>query len=142
MATDLITKLEEAGEGSRELDCRIHALFDLVDGERWTDGDLAIALEDVDRTVNCPHYTASVDAALALASRVLPGWHVTTSTHRCLLCDFDGSRTDLGPANATISQQMDDLGNYDGETAAHKHASTPALALCAAILRASEEKQS
>lgn len=134
--TDLITKLEEAGEGSRELDKAVWLACGLP--PKWG-GPFDGAGNGV---WEGPHVSYSLDAALALTLRVLPGWHVTTSTHRCLLCEFGGNHADLRPANATVSKQMDDLGNYDGKTAAHAHASTPALALCAAILRASEEKQS
>lgn len=57
--TSLIEKLEGAEVGSRELDCAI-----------WT------ATGGWDGVDHPPAFTTSLDAALALAERVLPGWHV------------------------------------------------------------------
>ena len=53
MMTPLITRLEEAAEGSRALDTQIANHFD---------------------TPDTPLVTTSFDAAYALAERVLPGW--------------------------------------------------------------------
>ena len=116
MTTPLITRLEEAAEGSRELDLRVFEHFDRVNGERWTEADLDYALTDPDRTINPPHLTTSIDAALALAERVLPGW------------DFIVGRTNGG---LTIHAQVG-----PGEM---QFGNTPALALCIAILKANHK---
>ena len=59
--TDLITRLEEAAEGSRELDRAI-----------WHE----LEFDSRGEPTLCPAYTTSIDAALALAERVgLDGWN-------------------------------------------------------------------
>ncbi|WP_374387183.1 hypothetical protein [Brevundimonas sp.] len=122
MATDLITKLEEAGEGSRELDALIEDVFDPLitcDGP----GSHADFVGDEQFEADVGHYTTSLDAALALAERVLPDARVqmNTGTGWVRLVTTDG--------------------RYDYGFFAAAHASTPALALCAAILRASEQER-
>ena len=118
MTTPLITRLEEAAEGSRELDAAIWYAVHEPDvdypgirteqteqgprevltcelGSKWAD--------DVGR------YTTSLDAALALAKRVLPGvW----------------AKAALYPSAGPVS-----VGR----------ARNPALALCIAILRANHK---
>jgi len=107
--TDLIKRLEEAEVGSREL-------------------DISLAMEtthpygfDSEREIDAyPHPTTSIDDALALAERVLPGlymWKV----------EFDDEPTST-PAWANVYAKR------DGQSFAH----TPALALCAAILKATD----
>jgi len=103
--TDLIKRLEEAEEGEP-----------LLDREIW------VALEfDRNRSpVDAPEYTTSLDAALALAERVLPGlymWKV----------EFDDEPTST-PAWAKIYAKRDGQGS----------AATAALALCIAILKATD----
>lgn len=73
--------------------------------------------------VGSPNYTASLDAALALAERVLPGWEG----------EIDFGRR--GFACLYPEQPYPAHLEYNAE------ASTPALALCAAILRASEQER-
>jgi hypothetical protein len=116
--TDLIKRLEEAEAGSRELDLRVFERFDLVDGERWTEADLDYALTDPDKTINPPPLTTSLDAALALAERVLPGWGWSAG----------GSR----------GEHYGRLDTPDGRDFEEAYAPTPALALCAAILKATD----
>ena len=127
---DLITRLEEAAEGSRELDAAIWYAVHEPDvdypgirteqteqgprevltcelGSKWAD--------DVGR------YTTSIDEAIALARRVLPGlymWNV----------EFDDEPTGT-PASARVYAKTDGRGA----------APTPALALCIAILRANHK---
>ena len=128
MTAPLITRLEEAAEeaaeGSRELDLRVFEHFDRVNGERWTDADLDYALTDPDRTINPPHLTTSIDAALALATRVLPEMNCT---------GFD--KTPLG-VEAYVSRNNVNSGHWV-ETGWHK--SSPAIALCIAILKANHK---
>jgi hypothetical protein len=105
--TALITRLEEAGEGSRELDAAIW---------RWTDG-----WRGVDHP---PAYTTSIDAALTLAERVLPGWGWVLST---------GAR---GGHPAWVQAYPEPV-DEDVCRDAVASASLP-LALCAAILKATD----
>jgi len=153
--TDLITKLEEAGEGSRELDALVTVALKLDCKPNLPD-DLqylkAIRRDDycapgtywflqrsgVSLRTSEP-VTTSLDAALALASRVLPGWFPSVEPRFFI----DGKvvrwkATLIRPLwdqyNPVTDEWFDHIEN--------RTASTPALALCAAILRASEEKQS
>ena len=104
--TSLIEKLEGAEVGSRELDCAI-----------WT------ATGGWDHVGRPPTFSTSLDAALALAERVLD---------------------ERGPININIclagSAQVviDSVGACD-PVMAQVVARTPALALCAAILHAQSE---
>lgn len=79
--TDLQEKLSRATEPSRELDKEIWQL--LVPGvtRRTAHVDHHVKPYDIDETrdasgklIIVPHYTASLDAALALVAEVLPGW--------------------------------------------------------------------
>jgi hypothetical protein len=116
--TDLIKRLEKAEAGSRELDLRVFERFDLVDGERWTEADLDYALTDPDRTINPPPLTTSLDAALALAERVHPdGW-----------LDLD-----VRPGRTSHARQC-----FEGNRAHHAEHSSPIIAACIAILKATD----
>lgn len=117
MATDLITKLEEAGEGSRELDRLIGEATDSPMG--WS-GDVV--------GLGYANFTTSLDVALALAERLYTcwAWSVGQNIHHGYWLAYALTLAeDRSPVQATNGT-----------------ARTPALALCAAILRASEEKQS
>lgn len=96
---DLIAKLEAAESGSRELDV---AIWDALGG--WS-------------VNNPPSYTTSLDAALALAERVLPGWFLSLDTSGVHARLWIGER----PSFAGL-------------------AATAPLALCIAILKATREK--
>jgi hypothetical protein len=74
--------------------------------------------------VGSPNYTASLDAALALAERVLPGvmWWLS---HQAVI---DGVKY----YHAEVSSETE----IEGQSG---YAATPALALCAAILRVQSE---
>jgi hypothetical protein len=61
----LIERLEAAEAGSRELDRAV-----------WS----ALEFDHDGEPTKCPAYTTSLDAALALAERVLPGWGFVLST--------------------------------------------------------------
>ncbi|MGV3720618.1 MAG: hypothetical protein ACO1SX_06875 [Actinomycetota bacterium] len=122
---DLIDRLAKAEAGSRELD----RLVGEATGQQLTDGFWRYA-------ARC---TTSLDAALALADRVLPGWTWLAlgpdKDGRCpTLCfarlaspDFDCVTWEAGDQWTT-----DVLAGRD----ATAHAATPALALCIAVLRA------
>lgn len=131
--SDLITRLEEAAEGSRELDAAIWYAVHEPDvdypgirteqteqgprevltcelGSKWAD--------DVGR------YTTSIDAAYALAERVLPEMN-------CI--GFD--KTPSG-VEAYVSRNNVDSGHW---VVTGEHPSSPALAICLAILRANHK---
>lgn len=101
---DLIERLEAAERGSRELDYAIKAA--LEDDEYWR---LRVAAD----------WTTSIDAALALAERVLDG-----DISYDLFHDYGGFN------RAKVYAIM------DGPVMAETKAETMPLALCAAILRA------
>lgn len=129
--TSLIEQLEGASEGSVELDALIYSHLsctliprraDYRPRRRWPDGSVTLQRK----------VTTSLDAALALAERVLPGWWWTAG--RCgLTC-----HASVGPDSKFIGEP--DLSKFDsGFHADVPNPSTPAIALCIAILRAQSE---
>ena len=123
--TDLIARLEAAEAGSRELDSRIVYALDLAPHGFWRipgveHGTWAAA---GNTTWVAPHYSTSLDAAMALAERVLPGWEG----------EIDFGRRGF----ACLHPEQP----YPAHLEYNAEASTPALALCAAILRASEQER-
>lgn len=135
--TDLITKLEEAGEGSRALDALVYCAFN--DGWRAGSGNQEGAVIRSGAMRMPESVTQSLDAALALASRVLPGWFPAVEPRFFIDGEVVRWKATLirplwGQYNPVTDEWFDRIEN--------RTASTPALALCAAILRASEEKQS
>lgn len=126
MSQALIARLEAAEVGSRELDAEIARLISGNTVDHWFKlfGDLV-----TDDTVS--KFTTSIDAAVSLAGRVLPGFWWTAG--RCgLTC-----HASVGPDRAFIAEP--DLSKYDaGFHADIPNPSTPELALCIAILRAKE----
>ena len=102
----LITRLEAAGAGSIELDV---AIWDAMGG--WS-------------VSHPPAYSSSLDAALALAERVLPDWAWE------IRLDRGGASVQTAPAWWMEGLAAPDEGGVscDGKT--------PALALCIAILKA------
>ena len=109
--TDLIKRLEEAEEGSPFLDREIWVALEFA-GNR--------------SPVCAPEYTTSLDAAVALAERVLPGclWTAGSNT-------YDGAPN--GQAEVFLPVPSD---FHDG--CGEVTAATPALALCIAILKATD----
>lgn len=79
-----------------------------------------------------PNYTASLDVALALAERVLPGWYWRAG--RTPLGQWHHGRYTYGWAHLSRT----DASNCDRGDESTGWAATPALALCAAILRAKQ----
>ena len=113
----------------------LSALLERVEGatggDRELDRDIAIATGWVHRSGapwervlewERPNPTASVDAALALIGRVLPGLYMWR-------LEFDDEPTDWPYETRVYSAG----GSERGYNASHK---TPALALCAALLAA------
>lgn len=117
----LIERIEAAEVGSAELDLEVAQAL----SEPWS------YMGEPPKVIKCRPYTTSIDAALALAERVLPGWRL---------------------ARLGESREADDSGAYVGGWDVRLHwplggklhnleygsGSTPALALVAAILRAKE----
>lgn len=119
----LIALLEAAEAGSRELDAAVWAAsngYELFehDGAGWR---YRMKPDDImrhERTGYISPYTTSIDAALALAERVLPGWR------KFVEVVGDGR----GSACVFLAHEAIDRPWF--------HAPTPALALCISILRA------
>lgn len=134
MLSELIARVEAATEGSRELDALIAVAVDgfFIDGEDpwgrpkycYLDEDGAQISPGQGHDMLVRRYTTSVDAALALIERVLRGavWRV-------------GFDPDDGSIRAEIVGAAPDCVR---STANHD---SPALALCAAALRALQAKQ-
>lgn len=95
----LLTRLEEAERPDRGLDGCLDGLVD-HDNEAWP-----------------PPYTASLDAALALVERALPGWHWEVSGET--------------PARACLWHPTENFSAL-GPT----YAKTPVMALLSGLLRA------
>jgi hypothetical protein len=106
--TDLTKRLEEAEAGSLELDVTI-----------WgATGGWSVA--------HPPAFTTSLDAALALAERVLPeGWTAEIKT---------GAR----PFHRAIIHPKYQMENKQDRCPMGLSKATPALALCIAILKATD----
>lgn len=124
MAIDeLIAKLESAKEGSRELDGEIYTTvvntaYELT---RRVPGECQYKAGG--HPFGCEHYTTSIDAALTLVPEELkPGWPLNWSVS--LLFAPDESW-----ATAKVF-------SYVGHEWVSERATTPALALCCAALRA------
>lgn len=128
MTTDLLTRLEAAKEGSRELDAGIWLFamhgeageigelkgYDPWDDERgWTIGTHGVWEHEL------PHYTTSLDAITELKKRELPGWKWTV--------DEDGLVLMWNRKPYPESRELDVL-----------RGKPPALALCIAFVKAKE----
>lgn len=129
----LIERLEKAGEGSGELSAHVMMHFRAPDGkvEQSAINGAWCVYEASGRIVENSSrngwwrpegwkVTESLDAALALAERVLSG-------HRCMVeRNFDGAGWAMVQRAPEYAKIMTD-------------AATPALALCLAVLRATQE---
>ena len=115
----LIARLEAAEAGSHELDKVVAVACGStinVWAETAADGTFLGSVRPV---------TTSLDAAIALAERVLPGWAVEVS------------RINAGTSRCTANIWMpSQRGAQLGSGRVFVDASTPALALCIATLRA------
>jgi hypothetical protein len=121
--TDLPTRLEGAAAGSRELDIEVGQALGLIDADLIYTGLDGCRVGFGNRDP-WPDWTTSIDAAVALAERVLGEtmWQV----------GFD-------PDDGSLLAR---LAIFCGSEVHHakSNAATPALALCAAILRAHAEQ--
>jgi len=142
MHSELIARLEKATGPDREIDARLdHATrragivwglgdnfgvtpADVVD--HWTDEQWAERSKELAQSM--PHYTSSLDAALALIERVMPGalWRIEKQGPVALSIYAAESRH-LHAFWATCGLP----GEQEGA-----HGATPALALLLALLRA------
>lgn len=122
--TELLSRLAVASEGSRELDRDLAKLIDRAEWEKcanWASQPCGAQPETIDRDALrwLPAYTASLDAALALAERVLPGWFISLERYS------DGWY-------ATTCDHSTSQRRFQGSQ------KPAALALCIAILKAAE----
>lgn len=123
--TSLIERIEAATEGSRELDVAVILALHPEAGpyQPYCQGDEPIFWNDPYRKMRCPKVSTSIDAALTLLPEGLD-WLVRT-----------GDRAAGGHPYGHV---------YEGNTfgLGEAFATTPALALLAAILRARQAAQS
>ena len=125
--TDLIERLEGASVGSRELDAAVWCAL-CPGGATYNASRKRVTYFDKSWATirDFEPSTTSLDAALALAARVLPGL----------------GAWDVGHAfNAVPPYQARLVVVREGNPEIFARAATPALALCIAILRASEQSK-
>ena len=128
--TSLIEKLEKATSPDRHLDARICWTLGL---EPWAGTDeihlthFGIGSRIDKRT---PAYTASIDAAVSLAERVLPGWCFDEIRQ-----DWEGSPTGVTGFGWTVEM-------VNGLTRVQGQAKTFPIAILLATLRALQQKGS
>lgn len=93
---DLARCIDVATGADRTLDVRILAAIEQTG--QWSDADIEYACSDPERTCSPPHYTGSVDAALKLFRKVLPGWAYALDECRrdihAWVCPDDGRPSD------------------------------------------------
>lgn len=131
----LIERIEAAEVGSRELDAAVFRHFGQplpdqfaslrLDLDWQADGSALMAIGEMNVRYDPPTYTTSIDAAVALAGRVLPGWVAGIMQNRGR--EVLAWSAYLSPPNPA---ELDEV---------EAHAHTPALALVASILRARGE---
>lgn len=140
----LIERLEKADGPDREID---RDLWEAITGECTHRKTHFVYLENDERELECSDcgadtygkdkwsgLTSSLDAALGLVERKLPGWVWKLST------DGDASAPDH-KAHATLASEVwADPGAGMG-VVTYGHAPTPALAVCLALLRALSEQR-
>lgn len=137
MTANLLSRLQGLTAPDREVDADI---FQLLGGSEWDKAyiraqepcgcphDLAVSTA---RERYSPAYTASLDAAVALCERVLPGWF------------WRAGRTSLFPNGwAYISRtHPSHCDREDEASCSDGRAATPAIALLIAILTALEARE-
>jgi hypothetical protein len=130
--TDLIKRLEEAEAGSRKLDVLIAVEIDLTDARNDLSARRSLAIYGLETFASrasaynnawqtfLPAYTTSLDAALALAERVI---------------------SQRGPIELSICGSAQAVIHHNdpcGNPLAMVYGNTPALALCIAVLKATD----
>lgn len=132
---DLIDRLEKAEGGDQDLSLAVNLALEGGEAVTYTANYImeprwAIRRQSANHVggfAKEPNYpvTESLDAALALAERVLPGW----------LWDVTTITTAIGGIRKPLAVVMDPDGDND-DIRTYGSAATPALALCIAILKA------
>lgn len=137
---ELIALLEGAEQGSRELDAEIDRQL----GIHVDIGPLSGPWSEYPKPAGYSatyEYTASVDAAISLAERLLPGWHYHVGgCPSDFLTDKDKpfSAELMGPVTwGVIDREVGEEPIYD---TSHSSAHTAPLALVLATLRALQAK--
>lgn len=118
---ELLAAVEMATEADFYIDLEILKCFAIVHGAYWSwpNEDHAEALRDA------PPFTSSVDAALALVERVLPGLGI-------VMCRLSGS----GLIQVREAFVFDEETDMEIEPEEHWRPRPPALAIVACLLRA------
>jgi hypothetical protein len=138
--TDLIKRLEEAEAGSRELDREIAKLIDKAEWDKcanWASMPCGAPPDVIDRDALrwLPAYTTSIDGAVAWAERVLPGWY-------CAVQPWFHTDPDRTMYRAYVIKpdwsRWTPVDDDWCEVVLGPSATTPALALCIAILKATD----
>lgn len=132
--TDLITRLSKLEGPDREVDAEIWLL--LTPGatrkklevksatNQWAPYIIDETRDETNRLITVPAYTASVDAAITLAERMLPGW----TWYLGFGLRMEGDMRAIAGAYPN---------NHPDSCVKDDHP-IPAIALCIAILRAKE----
>ena len=140
----LIARLEAAKVGGRELDAHVEVAARAFEAAKtglarkhWAKWIVSrdFWVEDEHTAYQPAPATTSLDAALALAERVLPGCCV-------LVGDYKGLANHTrwnGEGDARATKGWCSLSPDDAASSNHRvHAHTPALALCIAVLKAKQ----
>ncbi len=144
---ELIAELEKATGPDRELDARIAATLEphRFDAPGFTpirpipnfwldksEGAIRFEGGGLMDTRFFPAVTASVDAAVALVNRVLPGWHWTISNNNRRFTDQEWK----GPwASISSDEFNNDVPGHEDDYF-DAFVATPALSILTAVLRA------
>ena len=133
---ELISRLEKADAGSRELDFWLSVR--VFDPSHHSDEELQDDIDIVgidEMWVDAP-FTSSIDAALSLAEKVCPGWRISMFIgHLTSAKDGSGVRASLQSPHKGRRCHSTGM-RWPAVTAECFHATTAPLALCIATLRA------
>lgn len=138
---DIIERLGKAEGPDRELDfwisARVFDPCDYSDEELQADIDL-VGIEGM--VIDAP-FTASLDAAVALAEKVLPGWRISMFIgHLTSAKDGSGARASLQSPHKGRKCPSTGM-RWPAVTAECFHAKTAPIALCIAILKAVQAQE-
>lgn len=128
---DLIQRLEAAESGDRWADWLVADATSHPSFDRKVEGFWPPFMKGSRFDKDVPAYTTSLDAALALAERFLPGWRMHA------LQDQDG----IYQIDNTATRWFCGVSEKHGPGNVMSKAATPALALSAAILKAARTQK-